>query len=102
MRLERYAGKLARTVLRGPRRSDASRLLDYISGYKHSFFPSRPRLCVQGVLEVSQHPPCGLTRGHEFLDAVEPDRPHKNRRPGIVFNCGDSLSTPNVIPFIAH
>ena len=28
----------------------------YIAGYEHSFFPSRPGLCVLGMLEASQVP----------------------------------------------
>ena len=74
----------------------------YIAGYEHSFFPSRPGLCVLGMLEASQGPLGGRTHVHGFLDAAEPDRPHEYGRLSVAFDHGDGLGTPKVSYFVAH
>ena len=74
----------------------------YIAGYEHSFFPSRPGLCVLGMLGGFPGPLGGRTHVHGFLDAAEPVRPHEYGRLSVAFDHGDGLGTPKVSYFVAH
>ena len=74
----------------------------YIAGYEHSFFPSRPGLCVLGMLEASQVPwvdvrTCMGSWTPRSLSAL-------TNTDGLVvaFDHGDGLGTPKVSYFVAH
>lgn len=67
MRLERYDGKLSRTVLRGLRRSNAPWLPDFIGSLR--------RECLDHVLILSEKHSRRLVK--EYVDYFNDDRPHQ-------------------------